>query len=187
MSKNDIRQVVLGVVGAVLFVFVVAVGDWISGGGLVSGLGGVSQAKLDEAMKKLSAEESPVARLLANAVILTEQECKIFGPDWKRYKGMDGRFPLGAGQTEDSRGESPTFTVGQAEGAYQHQLTVPEMPSHTHSFHGSRGSRSVDDWDNEWGHRDHRRETDSKGDGKPHNNMPPYRVMNFCHVAPSTP
>ena len=190
MSRDDVRQIVLGIAGALLFALVIAVWGWVSEEGLVSKLGGVSQATLDEALagiKKAPAEEPAVAKLLANAVVMTEQECKSFGPDWKRYEGMDGRFPLGAGQTTDSNKESRTFIVGQADGAYRHQLTVAEMPSHTHSFHGSRGEAAVDDWDNEQAHRDHGRETGATGGNQPHNNTPPYRVMNFCHVAPSAP
>ena len=207
MSKNDMRQIVLGAAGSLLLILIIAIWGWISAGGLVRGLGGVSQTQLANAiqtqleladtiqtqladaiaeMEASPAEQSEIAGLLANVVILTDQECKIFGPNWKRYEKMDGRFPLGAGQTKDTNGESPTFTVGQAEGAYQHELTEPEMPLHTHSFHGSRGDRVVDDWDNEWGHRNQKRETGPAGEGKPHNNMPPYFVVNFCHLEKET-
>ena len=193
MNKNDMRQIVLGAAGSFLLILAIAIWGWISAGGLVRGLGGVSQTQLAYAIEAMetkvkdsSAEQSEIAGLLANVVILTDQECKVFGPNWKRYEKMDGRFPLGAGQTKDTRGESPAFTVGQARGAYQHELTESEMPSHTHSFHGSRGDRVVDDWDNEWGHRNQRRETEPAGEGEPHNNMPPYFVVNFCHLEKET-
>ena len=190
MSKTDLRQIVLGAAGSLLCILAIAIWGWISAGWLVRGLGGVTEGQLADAIaavKTAPAEKSEVAALLANAVILTDQECKVFGSNWKRYEGMDGRFPLGAGQTMDSNKENPTFTVGQAEGTYRHKLTEPEMPVHTHSFHGSRGDRVVDDWDNEWGHRNQRRETEPAGEGKAHNNMPPYLVMNFCHYGPSAP
>ena len=191
------RQIVLGAAGSLLLILAIAIWGWMSSGDLVRGLGGVSQEQLQahldktiEAMetkvKESPAEQSEIAGLLANVVILTDQECKVFGPNWKRYEKMDGRFPLGAGQTKDTRGESPTFIAGQARGAYRHELTKSEMPSHTHSFHGSRGDRVVDDWDNEWGHRNQRRETEPAGEGKPQNNMPPYFVVNFCHLEKET-
>ena len=64
------------------------------------------------------------------------------------------------------------------------------MPSHKHRFVGSRGERVADDWDNEWGHRGQLRDTEATGgndqeETEPHNNMPPYLVLNFCHKAAS--
>lgn len=189
MSKNDMKQIVLGAAGSLLVILAIAIWGWISSGYLVRALGGVSQeqlqAQLNEA-KDPPLEQLEIAGLLANAIILTDQECKAFGPNWKRYENMDGRFPLGHGQTKDARGEDRTFTVGQDGGAYQHQLTVREMPSHKHWFPGSRGDRVVDDWDNEWGHRNQRKETEPKGEDQPHNNMPPYFVVNFCHLEKGT-
>lgn len=185
MSKNDMRQIVLGAAGSLLLILIIAIWGWISAGGLVRGLGGVSQAQLADAIAEMDAspaEQSQIARLLANVVILTDQECKIFGLNWKRYEKMDGRFPLGAGQTKDTRGESPTFTVGQAKGAYRHELTEPEMPSHTHSFYGSFGVKAVHHSNTEVGYRGEEKETEPAGEGKPHNNMPPYFVVNFCHL-----
>ena len=131
--------------------------------------------------------------MLANTVILTDQECKVFGPNWKRYEAMDGRFPIGAGEAEDSRNESRTFTVGQADGAYQHQLTVAEMPSHTHRYQdrffniNTGGNDRGDEDDTERTYVVEGRETGPTGNNQPHNNMPPYLVMNFCHLVPSGP
>lgn len=197
MRKDDMKQIVLGAAGSVLVILAIAIWNSIASGGLVRVLGGVSEAqfgeKLDKAievmetkLQELPIEQPEIAGLLANGVILTDQECKVFGPNWKRYEKMDGRFPLGAGQTEDTEREHRTFTVGQAGGAYRHKLTEPEMPEHAHWFHGSRGDRVVDDWDNERGHRDQRRKTEETGGGEPHNNVPPYFVVNFCHLAEET-
>ena len=139
---------------------------------------------LEDRVKSLEAQ---VERLLTRAIILTDQECVTLGADWKPYEAMGGRFPIGVGTHTDPREETRTFAIDDYNfGTYSHQLTEPEMPFHTHSFVGSRGSLSVDDWDNEWGYREHRRETgpaggDLDGETDPHNNMPPYRVVNFCH------
>ena len=186
MSKNDMKQILLGAAGSGLVILAIVIWGWISSGNLVSALGGVSKDQLQAHLDEEPAEQPEIAEMLANAVILTDQECRVFGPNWKRYEKMDGRFPLGAGQTKDTREEDRTFTVGQDGGAYQHKLTWNEMPQHTHSFDGSRGERVVDDWDNEWGHRNERRETEPAGKGDPHNNMPPYVVVNFCHLEKET-
>ena len=138
-------------------------------------------AVMETTIQRVLTGRRAVDRLLADAIVLTDQDCAVLGADWKRYEGMGGRFPLGAGGTKDARGEARTSIIGDEGGVYMHPLTVAEMPSHRHGFMGSEGPRSVDDWDNEHAHRAKRRTTDPTGGNQPHNNMPPYLVVNFCH------
>lgn len=128
-------------------------------------------------------------RLLDHSIILTDQDCAIIGDNWKRYEAMDGKMPLAAGGHTDVREEARTFAVGQVGGAYAHQLTVPELPSHAHRyqdlhFDNRRGGPNLgDDDDRDRYFRDPRRDTSSVGGNQPHNNMPPYFVLNFCYNA----
>ncbi|MDE0205471.1 MAG: hypothetical protein OXP66_05525 [Candidatus Tectomicrobia bacterium] len=185
---NDLlKQAIAAAVGALLAILVMAIAGWVSRGGIIELLDARTQGQLDDlraALEALSAKKPEAADLLAKTIILTDQECAVLGEGWRLHEGLAGRFALGAGSHADPRGETQTFAIGDdSRGTYSHQLTVPEMPKHTHSFVGSRGSRSVDDWDNEWGHREHSRRTASEGGDEAHNNMPPYFVLNFCHRA----
>lgn len=53
------------------------------------------------------------------------------GTTWEAY--AQGRVLIGAGTGTDSRSEKKTFTAGSTGGEYNHQLTVGELASHTHS------------------------------------------------------
>lgn len=193
--NETLKQIAIGVVGSLVTFLIIAIWSWISGGGLLHFLGGLSATRIDEELRMVRMQvistnqkiqdvaiQSPeVYELFTNAIVMTEEECAALGTGWERYEGMSGRFPLAAGQTTDARDEKKSFVLGQTGGAYLHQLTVDEMPSHTHSFHGSRSERRGDDWDNETVHRDETRTTNPMGGDQPHNNMPPYLVINFCH------
>ena len=120
-------------------------------------------------------------RVLANVIVLTDQDCAVLGPDWRRYEGMGGRFPLGAGQTKDIREETTSFTLGQDGGAYKHQLTVEEMPKHRHSYRVYHEHRRRCDGDCSARVPHGADTTGEAGGDQPHNNMPPYLVVNFCH------
>ena len=146
------------------------------------------------------AQEEPLGTLIRrlnvvvrNIIVMTKGECASLGPDWQRYEGLDGRFPLGAGDNQDHREEDRTFAVGQTGGAYQHQLKVAEMPSHRHGYHDRyfnndrHGSQHGDDDDRDRHFRNDVRNTGAVGENQPHNNMPPFRVMNFCHIASPAP
>ena len=147
-------------------------------------------AAVETEIKKIGERLVAVDSLLADAIVLTERDCAVLGPDWRRYEGMGGRFPLGAGETEDARGEGEPYTLGQTGGAYLHQLTVPEMPAHRHQHRDRwldnrrRGPQRGDDDDVERHHNNDNHSTSIEGGNEPHNNMPPYLVMNFCHKGP---
>ena len=140
-------------------------------------------------MERILAGRRATDRLLADAIVLTDQDCAVLGPDWKRFEAIGGRFPLAAGKARDAREEERTFAISQNGGAYLHLLTVAEMPRHNHQ-NPIRGSTSRRDRmavepasvAGQFGGR-HARDTNFAGGNKPHNNMPPYLVMNFCHKA----
>ena len=102
---------------------------------------------------------------------------------WALCNGQNGtpdlrnRFVVGAGSS---------YTVGATGGEATHTLTVAEMPSHTHSykfkgadlagafkksnfFYCQKNPYDLSNTAN----------TDSKGGGQPHNNLPPYYALCF--------
>ena len=124
-----------------------------------------------------------VDRLLADAIVLTDQDCADLGPGWRPYEGISGRFPLGAGGTSDAREDYKEFAIGSEGGEYLHQLTVEEMPSHHHSDTLTTFTNKKADYGSEESARPRsvKRKTSETGGNQPHNNIPPYHVVNFCH------
>ena len=57
------------------------------------------------------------------------------GTTWEAY--AQGRVLIGAGTGTDSRSEKKTFAAGSTGGEYNHQLTVGEMPTHSHTVRSS--------------------------------------------------
>lgn len=118
----------------------------------------------------------------------------LFGGTWERLKG---RFLIGAGTNTEanSNGEygdlgrgDPNFAGGETGGQYYHQLTIDEMPEHTHNIKSS----SVDGNDEKnWVLKDHMANVSMEslpwqwggtavsyeGSGKKHSNMPPYLAV----------
>lgn len=116
----------------------------------------------------------------------------LFGGTWERLKG---RFLIGAGTNEDINTNveygdlghgDPNFAGGETGGQYYHQLTIDEMPEHTHNVK----STSVDG-SGDWTFKDHQSNTkveslnwqwggtsiSNTGGGNKHSNMPPYLAV----------
>ena len=133
-----------------------------------------------------------IDKKFSSAILMTTKECSVFGEGWKNYERIGGRFPLATGEGIDARSERQGFKVGYEGGAYQHKLTELEIPSHKHSYkdhHFNRSGRGRDMGDRHDHQHEYRiitRTTKPWGGGKdgvhqPHNNMPPYLALNFCH------
>lgn len=105
---------------------------------------------------------------------------------WREYIPLRGRMPIG--KTTDLLEDAylskfGLHEIGREGGEYEHRLTIAEMPSHSHKVENvprlvndiDRGSLSstfsVDDPTS--------RTSSSTGGDQPHNNMPPYRVVQF--------
>ena len=126
-------------------------------------------------------------KLLANAIVLTDGTCDHLGSKWKPYEKIGGRFPLAAGQTKEQLKGKKTFEIGNKGGVYVYKLEIHHMPEHTHNYvdhhfaNHRKGSSVGDDDDHDRTYKTPKRTTDSEGDSMPHENMPPYFVMSFCH------
>lgn len=121
-------------------------------------------------------------------ILLTDQECENFN-GWTRYTPLGGRFPLAAGTGRDGNNEQKTFELvpdpSRRGGTYRHTLKVQEMPRHTHGYQYRDWIPKKSDYGDDEHARPHEwtKRTESTGGGSPHNNMPPYLVLNFCHRA----
>lgn len=104
----------------------------------------------------------------------TTNPSTYFGGKWERIKG---RFLLGANDS--------TYKIGATGGEAKHQLTVKEMPSHTHDLYlainGGSDVANVDrvaldgyGYSRWWGNL---YKMDNSGGNQAHNNMPPYLVV----------
>ena len=123
------------------------------------------------------------------SIILTDQNCTDLGEDWENYEAIDGRFPLAAGVAKGASDDIGKFELLNSGGEYLHQLTVDEMPTHNHDAGegkylvqrvGYNTETGVDSIENTIDIRTGFRIKEAGG-GLPHNNIPPYLVMNFCH------
>ena len=119
-----------------------------------------------------------------HAIIITDSDCASLGPGWKTYARMSGRFPVGAGQGRDINGEVRSFTPHQedTEGEYVHQLSIAEMPEHSHEYvrGESHSRRCSGDCSSRVGGQ--MGSAEPEGGSSPHNNLPPYSVVNFCKL-----
>jgi len=101
---------------------------------------------------------------------------------WQECTDLRGRMPVGW-NPEDSFFNQ----IGKVGGAKTHTLTEEEMPSHNHQ-QGGESLHSVYGGGESVGNRTYpqgaepslkKQNTSSVGGNQPHNNMPPYRVVQF--------
>ena len=160
--------------------------------------GDVSQTKLNENFQNLDnrsttleaniRELKAVVRNLAVAVppdaivAFDSSDCPA---GWSPFREGEGRFLIGTGnndgRNEDGAGlpltARPLMRTG---GAERHALTPSEMPKHSHPY--SRAKR-VKRGGGDKGSAEYPSENDttgSSGDGKPHNNVPPFVALKLC-------
>ena len=131
-------------------------------------------------------QPSGVKEIFANTILMTPGDCGSLGPNWKRYKPISGRFAVATGEGNDGE-KIRAFKLKNEGGKYEHTLTVDEIPAHEHTYDnistGHTGREVADYGDDQRNSHDKTSSTTKpEGGGKPHNNMPPYLVLNFCHL-----
>lgn len=103
---------------------------------------------------------------------------------WRQYGKATGRFIVGT---------ASDLRTGDTGGSREHVLTVEEMPEHDHDvpWHQAGGSRlpartSLDDDPRRlldayrWDTNSRRLSVEKRGQGQPHNNMPPFLALQYC-------
>jgi len=139
----------------------------------------------------------PHKHLLPEMVIAFTGDCPE-GEGWSSYTNGEGRFLLGAGKSRDT---DQTYKAGDDGGSSFVKLTAEQMPRHRHDDVDSEGTANhllvqVDDkkltetdvdgisGGREFNQRHGVRMAERGGD-EPHENRPPYTVVNFCHFTGS--
>jgi len=99
-----------------------------------------------------------------------------------RLPDLAGRTVIGAGVYEDPVSGRVSRTLGQELGSAQHQLTVKELPEHTHAL---KVQSARNDLEGEYpvhryaGRGNNEVSSERSGNNVPHNNMPPSLVTQF--------
>lgn len=127
-----------------------------------------------EVVRELNGNMSHVGTIIHSTTLDTmEKVIAVYGgTEWQR---IEGRFLLGA---------SGSCKNGSTGGESEHKLTVQEMPSHTHYLPkfavATDNSKSITQRNTTTGVCNSTgfiSETSAAGNGKSHNNMPPYRAV----------
>ena len=97
----------------------------------------------------------------------------LFGGTWEK---LEDRFLLSSGKT---------YINGDIGGEATHKLTIDEMPKHNHAMNMALLAGNYSGWNvvsqqgGFWGSDDWNTRATNTGGDKPHNNMPPYLVVNM--------
>ena len=113
---------------------------------------------------------------------------------WREYVNLRGKMPIGLDpdyvKTKDDSQDYQFNSLLKSGGERSHKLTVEEMPKHHHQqgseslYNNFGGGSYVGKRSWEYGNGTtydtySAQNTSSVGDDQPHNNMPPYRVVQF--------
>ena len=159
--------IIVGIVVAVVFVLKLE--------GRISSLE-TQVSEMNQEINRVAAERVP-----SGAVVAFGDKCP---EGWDSYHTAYGRFLLGAGNDDKA------YTLGMQGGASTHTLTVSELPNHNHDKEGElllvshTGADTVHAPTDDTGRKEinirYGFKMVSMGGNEPHDNMPPYFVVNFC-------
>lgn len=99
---------------------------------------------------------------------------------WNISSDLDGRFPIGVGQANNTAHGTHVYGLGETGGSEEVKLEVKHLPSHTHDVGFNVVKRSNGGQDASSGEgNDASITSTSTGDNVAHENRPPYRAVYF--------
>ena len=140
-----------------------------------------TQRKLEQLTENVEKIKSQIYPIGSIYISLSDEDPKtLFGGEWEK---IEGRFLLGS---------SENYILNSTGGEVEHTLTAAEMPAHSHNIKanfnftigniGGSGFSGIPNNNSGWGNYDNAHWTQisasSSGENNPHNNMPPYLVVN---------
>ena len=134
---------------------------------------GVKNADFEKRIKALENKKSPVP--IGLIAIWGKPASEPIPEGWKECTDLRGRMPLGWNPDDVDFSE-----LLKNAGEKTHQLTIAEMPTHSHKLPASpRRSESGGGWFQTNGSGAGWYDSQTTGGNQPHNNMPPYRIIKF--------
>ncbi len=141
---------------------------------------GVKNADFEKRIKALENKKSPVP--IGLIAIWGKPASELIPEGWKECTDLRGRMPLGWNPDDTDFSE-----LLKNDGEKTHQLTIAEMPAHSHSGKTLTPSEAVGiHWDGHDGigfrpgsANNSPGDTGLTGGNQPHKNMPPYRIIKF--------
>jgi hypothetical protein len=172
-AREQLAKWVIG--GVVVLVSVAATGWWL-----------YLQPKIDDYIRERS-NGLPSGAIVA---FKSSESDPCPGRDWEIFEEGKGRFLLGAGHQRGS--ELTQRILGDVGGEEEHTLSESEIPSHDHGMQFSLGEGG--DHQLHWANHPSvgnkvaspspgtppNTPDTSVGEGRPHNNMPPFISLYFC-------
>lgn len=140
-------------------------------------------ADFETRLKALETKKSPIP--IGLIAIWGKPASELIPEGWKECTDLRGRFPLGWNPDDEDFNE-----LGKVGGEKTHTLTIDEIPTHTHSYEDIYYSENYgtvalpnnigsNKTDNDNRGMQMRRTSYATGGDKPHNNMPPYRIVKY--------
>ena len=120
---------------------------------------------------------APVVPVAVPAGLIAAFNANQCPQGWTAFNAAAGRVLLGSGTLGIDQ-----YAVGNTGGEARHRLTIPEIPSHTHTYQIGTGEQSratsLPATAQNGGGRTGT--TNATGGSQPHENRPPYLVVKYC-------